>query len=112
MGLIIRYVSSNITDKVIPKPNIFTETGTQGSFRVCDLSPCNLLVKTNNFGLCTVLLSCLISELQKPSSPGLEPRAVFRGFDRYCFNLLVEMNIFGLGDVLLSYLVSKIQKPP
>jgi hypothetical protein len=35
---------------VIPKSNII-EPRTQDSVRVCDLSSCNLLVETNNFGL-------------------------------------------------------------
>jgi hypothetical protein len=80
-GLIVRYVSLNITENIIiiRKPNIFTKTRTQDSFRVCDLSSCNLLAETNNSVLCAVLLSCLASEIQKPSSPGLEPRTVFIG---------------------------------
>jgi hypothetical protein len=65
-----------ITEKVIPKPRIFTETRIEYSFRVCDLSSCNLLSETNNSVLCTVL-SCLVFELLKPSSPGLEPRTFF-----------------------------------
>jgi hypothetical protein len=51
--------------KIVPKPNTFTETRTQDSYRVCDLSSCNLLAETNNFVLCAVLVSCLVSELQK-----------------------------------------------
>jgi hypothetical protein len=66
---------------IISKPNIFTETRTQDSLCVFDLSSCNLLAETNNFVLRAVLLSCLVSELQKPPSPGLKPRAVFWSFD-------------------------------
>jgi hypothetical protein len=62
---------------IISKPNIFTETRTQGSFWVCDLSFCNLLAETNNLVLFAVLLLPLVSELQKPSSPELEPRTAF-----------------------------------
>jgi hypothetical protein len=69
IGLVIRYVSLNIIEKIIPKPNIFTETRTQGSFRVRDLCSCNFLAETNNFGLGAVLLSYLVSELQEPPSP-------------------------------------------
>jgi hypothetical protein len=47
-------------------------------FRGCGLCSCNLLAETNNFGLGAVLLSCLVSELQEPSSPGLELRTLFR----------------------------------
>jgi hypothetical protein len=50
---------------IMPKPNIFTKTRTQGSFRVCDLTSCNLLADRNNSVLCAVLLSCLVSELRK-----------------------------------------------
>jgi hypothetical protein len=60
---------------IIPKTNIFTEARTQDIFRVCVQSSCNLVVE-ENFVLCTILLSCLVSELQKTSSPGLEPKMV------------------------------------
>jgi hypothetical protein len=66
--------------KKIPKPNVFTETRTQGSFRVCDLSSCNLRAETNNFDLGAVLLSGLVSELQKPPSPVLELGQIFGVF--------------------------------
>jgi hypothetical protein len=36
-----------------------------------------LLVETNSFGPGAVLLSCLVSELQEPPSPGLELRTLF-----------------------------------
>jgi hypothetical protein len=49
-------------------------------FRTCGLSSCNPLVEANNFGPGAVLLSCLVSELQNPHSPGLEPRTVFGVF--------------------------------
>jgi hypothetical protein len=45
IGLIIRYVSLNIIEIIIiiiiivPKSNIFTDTGTQDSSRVCDVVP-------------------------------------------------------------------------
>jgi hypothetical protein len=94
---------------IIPQPNIFTETRTQKSFRVCGLSSCNLLAKSNSFVLCVVLLLCLVSELQKPS--GLERRTVFRGCGRCSCSLLTEINNFGLGTILISYLLSEIQKP-
>jgi hypothetical protein len=77
--MIIRYVSLNIVEKIIiiPKPNIFTETRTQDSFWVYDLSSCNLLAETINFGLGAILLSSLVSELQKQLSPGIELRILF-----------------------------------
>jgi hypothetical protein len=37
------------------------------SFRVCDLSSCNLLAEANKFCLGAILLSCLVSKLQKTS---------------------------------------------
>jgi hypothetical protein len=75
--LIIPYVPLNITGKIISKPNIFSGTQTQDSFRVCHLGSCNLLAETNKFCLGAVLPSCLFSELQKASSSGLETRTVF-----------------------------------
>jgi hypothetical protein len=71
------HVSLNIIEKIIPKPKIFTETRTQDSFWVCTLSSCNLLSETNKFCLDVVLLLCLVLELHKTSSSGLEPRRVF-----------------------------------
>jgi hypothetical protein len=47
----------------------------------CGLYSCNLLFETNNFGLGASLLSCLVSELQEPPSPGLEFRTIFQSFD-------------------------------
>jgi hypothetical protein len=51
INMIIRYVSLNTTEKnIIPKPNIFTGTRTQDSFRVCSLfmlllvSPCHITI--------------------------------------------------------------------
>jgi hypothetical protein len=105
IGLIIRYVSLNIIEiiiiiiTIISKSNIFTETRNQYSFQICDLSSCNLLAETNNFVLCPVLLSCLVSELQKLSSPRLELRTVSSGLWPLSCNLLNETNNFVLGDV-------------
>jgi hypothetical protein len=109
-GLIIRYVSLNIAEKsiIIPKPSIFTKTRTQGSFRVYDLSSCNL-AETNKFCLGAVLLSRLVTDLQKPSSSGLEPTTFSAVWPFFCNNL-TETNNFGLGAVLLSCLVSELQK--
>jgi hypothetical protein len=71
----------------------------------------NLPDEIYHFGLATVLLSFLISELQEPSSLGLDPRIDFQG-SGHCFrNLLFRTNISGLGAILLSCLVSKLQKP-
>jgi hypothetical protein len=35
----------------------------------------------DNFGLVDVVLSCLVSKIQKPPSPSFEPRTLFRTFD-------------------------------
>jgi hypothetical protein len=59
-------------------PNIFT--GTQDSFRDCSPCSCNLPVETNSFVLDFVLIPCSITELQKPSSFGLEPRTGSRSY--------------------------------
>jgi hypothetical protein len=79
----------------IPKRNLSNDTRTQDCFRVCDPSSCNLLAETNNFVLCAALISCLISQLQKPSSPELEPRTIFQGCGCSC-NFLVETNDLAL----------------
>jgi hypothetical protein len=74
----IRIVEYDREKIVMRKLNIFTGTRTRDSFRVCNLCSCNLPAETNNFVLGSLLLSCLITELQKPSSPGLDPRTDFR----------------------------------
>jgi hypothetical protein len=71
------HISLNITERIILKPKIFIETRTHYSFRVCDLSSCNLLSETNKFCLGAILLVFLVLELHNTSSSGLEPRAVF-----------------------------------
>jgi hypothetical protein len=71
--------------------------------------PCfrNLLFETT---FVWVLLSCFVSEQQKPLSPGIEPRTVLR-YSGLCFcNLFFETNNFGHGAVLLPCLVSKLQE--
>jgi hypothetical protein len=70
IGLIIRYVPLNIVGNslvVIPKPNIFTRIRTHDSFLICDSCSCNLPAETNNSGLGAIILSNLVSELQKHS---------------------------------------------
>jgi hypothetical protein len=52
-------------------------------FRVCDPCPCNLLAETSESGLGALLLSCIVSNLQKTSSPGFEARTVPRSFGLY-----------------------------
>jgi hypothetical protein len=67
MGLIIRYISFNVIEKSIIPKSIFTETRTQDSLRVCDLSSCDLLAEADNCVICTVLLSSyLTSDLLCP----------------------------------------------
>jgi hypothetical protein len=39
----------------------------------------NLVAETNNFVPGTILLLCLVSEIQEPPSPGLELRTIFFG---------------------------------
>jgi hypothetical protein len=89
---------------------IFTRTQSK-DFQHCGLYSCNLSTKTNNFGLATILLLCLVSELKKLSSPGLKPRTVFQGCGLCFCNLLApKENNFGLGTIILLCLVSKLQK--
>jgi hypothetical protein len=75
------WISSKKIIIIIPQPNIFTDTRTQDSFRVCDLSSCNLFIETNNFGLGNVLLLCVVSKIQKSLSLGFEPRTFSQSFD-------------------------------
>jgi hypothetical protein len=71
------YVSLNIMVRITPKPKIFTDARTQDSFQVCFLSSCNHLSEWNKFWLGAVLLLCLVLELHKSSSLGLERRTDF-----------------------------------
>jgi hypothetical protein len=81
--------------------SILAATGTQNIFRACHLCLCNFLTETNNAGLGAIILSCLLSELQKAFSPGQEPRTFFRVFYLCSCNLLIETNNAALGLVLL-----------
>jgi hypothetical protein len=60
-------------------PSLGLELRTVSKF--CDLCFCNFFTERNSFGLGAVLLLCLISDLQKPSSQALEPRIFFWSFD-------------------------------
>jgi hypothetical protein len=76
----IRYVSQNIIGKnYYPYTQYLHED--QDNCRSRSPCSCNLLAETNHFGLGAVLLLCLVSELQKLLSQGLEPRALFRRLD-------------------------------
>jgi hypothetical protein len=71
------YLSSTVINFQVTE-SIFTGSRTQASFYfIFDLSSCNLLAEANSFGLCVILLSSVVSELQKPFSPGLESRTIF-----------------------------------
>jgi hypothetical protein len=91
-----------------------TISGTQPKtdFRGCSLCSCKFPAKKKNPGLGAVLLSCLVSKLQKPSSPELETRTVYWGCGICLCNLLTKINNFGLDTIFLSCLVSELQKPP
>jgi hypothetical protein len=69
---------------------IFTENRTQDSFSGLWPLFLNFLFESKNFGLGAVLLPCLVSGLQKPFSPGIEPRTVSRGCGLCSCNLLFE----------------------
>jgi hypothetical protein len=50
-------------------------------FRRYGICFCNRLFETNIFGLSAVLISCIVSELQKRPLPGLQLRIRFHNFD-------------------------------
>jgi hypothetical protein len=75
---IVAYHGNKLSLNPTSSPELKLRTG----FRGCGTCFCNLLAEINNFGLGPVLLSCLVSELQKPPSPGLKPRTISRSF--YC----------------------------
>jgi hypothetical protein len=50
---------------------------------------CNLFFETNSFGLGTIFLSCLVSVLREPLTPGLELRQFFR-----IYTILVSLSVF------------------
>jgi hypothetical protein len=76
----IRIVEYHRKKYITPAPNIFTGTRTQGSFRVCKLCSSIPPTETNKIVFGSVLLSCLVTELQKTFSPGLEPSIDFRDY--------------------------------
>jgi hypothetical protein len=69
---IVEYLRKKIT----LKSNITNRTGTRTFFGFVTLAR-YFLGKINTFCLGVFLLPCLVSELQKPSSSGLEPRSFF-----------------------------------
>jgi hypothetical protein len=72
----IRIVESH-RKKIIPKPNIFTRSRNQDRFWTCDLCSCNLVAGKNNFCLGAILLSCLVSKLQKHFHRDSNPEQIF-----------------------------------
>jgi hypothetical protein len=60
--------------------------------------------------LSTVLVSCLVTNLQKPSSPELEPGTDFRDYFLRSCNLPANTSTFGLVAVLLSCFVSEVNE--
>jgi hypothetical protein len=81
IGLIIRYASLNIIEKIIiPKPKIFTGTRIQDSFRVYNLCSCHLPAETNNFVLGSVLLFRLSYRSTETIFTGTRTQDRFSGF--------------------------------
>jgi hypothetical protein len=78
----------------------------------CGLCSCKFLADINNFGFGAILLLCLVSGPQKPSSLGINPTSVCQGCDFCFYNLLSETCNVALGAFLLSCLVSELQQPP
>jgi hypothetical protein len=83
----------------------------RGEFRRCGLRSCNLLDEIHIFGLIYVLISLLVSELQKMFSQGHQPRTLLR-FVTFIpvINLLSETSYFCRICILLPSLISKVQK--
>jgi hypothetical protein len=95
----------------VRRETIFIATRTTAAFLGYNLFSCKLLTQTNNFGYGTVLSLCVVSELQKKSSPELEHGTGFGDFGHYFCNLIFEANRFYLGAILLLCLVSELQEP-
>lgn len=55
------------------KKNFFVRTRTQDCFRWCRVYFSNILFEISNFGLNTILLPCLLSEMQNSSFLEMEP---------------------------------------
>lgn len=83
----------NVWKNIITRLEIFAESQTQGSFfSMCDIRSCIRLSETNSCGLDVFLLSCVVSELRKPPSPGFEHRIIFRGRVLcFCSTLFIEL---------------------
>jgi hypothetical protein len=75
-NLIIRYVSLNITEKLIVPDGFFTRNQTQDSFGFVNFAPV-ISAPKHNFFPGAILLSCSVSELRKLSSVGFEAITVF-----------------------------------
>jgi hypothetical protein len=52
----------------------------QDTFCGCGSRSCNLLFEKQNFDLGDILLSCLVSKIQKPPSAGFETIPLFSEF--------------------------------
>jgi hypothetical protein len=50
-------------------------------FRILYLCCRNILAETNSYGLDAILITCVVSGIQKPFLSGLEPIIVSRNFD-------------------------------
>lgn len=72
---------------------IFIRTQNQDSFQCCGLCSCTLCGRTNNFDLSAILLSCLVSEVQKPSLLGVNTRQFFRHIGLCFCNIALENTI-------------------
>jgi hypothetical protein len=66
---VFEYHMKNISLNQTSSPGLETRT----DFWVCDLCSRNLLAETNNFCLGTILISCLVSKLQKYSHRDSNP---------------------------------------
>jgi hypothetical protein len=70
----VGYVSLKIAEKILLTQIFSPRLKPRTTFQVYDLSSCNILSDTNKFLLHAVLPLCLVLELRKTSSSGLEPR--------------------------------------
>jgi hypothetical protein len=99
---------------LVPKPQEISLPGLEPRtlFLGCGHFVPDLSSETNNFGLVTVLLLCLVFGLQKLSWLGLELRIAVWACGLYSCNLLFQADDFCLGTLLVLCLVSELHELP
>lgn len=72
-----------VKNSITPKPDIFIRTRTKETYCVCGRCSCNIIVEKDNYGHGAILLSCIVSELQKSVITLLHERRNDRRFSAY-----------------------------